>query len=95
MHAAMPEKMLEVDKIAGALDARRFDIEFNSFGYNFADVGAELASRWKFPNEFATAIRAFPAPRATAGYRCAPVDRPDSVLCRARPKCGGHWRDPC
>jgi HD-like signal output (HDOD) protein len=62
MHAAMPEKMLEVDKIAGALDARRFDVETNSFGYNFADVGAELAVRWKFPHEFATAIRSFPHP---------------------------------
>jgi len=62
MHAAMPEKMLEIDKIAGPLDARRFDVEVNTFGYNFADVGAELAVRWKFPNEFATAIRAFPHP---------------------------------
>ena len=62
MHAAMPEKMLEVDKIASVLDARRFDVETNSFGYNFADVGAELAVRWKFPIEFATAIRAFPDP---------------------------------
>jgi HD-like signal output (HDOD) protein len=62
MHAAMPEKMLEIDKIAGALDARRFDVESNSFGYNFADVGAELAVRWKFPNEFAIAIRSFPHP---------------------------------
>jgi HD-like signal output (HDOD) protein len=64
MHAAMPEKMLEIDKIAGALDARRFDVETNSFGYNFADVGAELASRWKFPNEFAISIRQFPHPLA-------------------------------
>jgi len=62
MHAAMPEKMLEVDKIAGALDARRFDVETNSFGYSFAEVGAELAVRWKFPNEFAIAIRSFPHP---------------------------------
>ncbi len=62
MHAAMPEEMMEIDKIAGALDARRFDVESNSFGYNFADVGAELAVRWKFPVEFATAIRSFPHP---------------------------------
>ncbi|PRC92957.1 HDOD domain-containing protein [Solimicrobium silvestre] len=62
MHAAMPEEMMEVDKIAGALDARRFDIESKSFGYNFADVGAELAVRWKFPDEFGTAIRCFPHP---------------------------------
>ena len=62
MHAAMPEEMLEVDKIAGPLDARRFDVESNSFGYNFANVGAELATRWKFPVDFATTIRAFPHP---------------------------------
>ena len=62
MHAAMPEEMMEVDKIAGPLDARRFDVETNSFGYSFADVGAELAVRWKFPIEFAMAIRSFPHP---------------------------------
>ena len=62
MHAAMPEQMLEIDKITGALDARRFDVETHSLGYNFADVGAELAVRWNFPNEFAVAIRSFPHP---------------------------------
>ncbi len=62
MHAAMPEEMLELDKIADPLEARRFDIEMKSFGYNFADVGAELAVRWKFPTQFATTIRAFPQP---------------------------------
>jgi len=62
MHAAMPEQMLEIDKVAGAFDARRFGIERQSFGYDFSTVGAELATRWKFPQEFAIVIRSFPDP---------------------------------
>ncbi|WP_299533856.1 HDOD domain-containing protein [uncultured Herbaspirillum sp.] len=62
MHAAMPEQALQVDKVAGPLDARRLDVERKSFGYDFADVGAELARRWRFPDEFAQVIKAFPQP---------------------------------
>ncbi|BEV16216.1 HDOD domain-containing protein [Herbaspirillum sp. DW155] len=62
MHAGMPEQALEVDKVAGPLDARRLDVERTSFGYDFADVGAELARRWRFPDEFAQVIKAFPQP---------------------------------
>jgi HD-like signal output (HDOD) protein len=64
MHAGMPEQMLQVDKVAGPLDPRRFDIESSSFGYNFATVGAELARQWKFPPAFSDAIEAFPEPLA-------------------------------
>ncbi len=62
MHAGMPEQALQVDKVAGPLDARRLDVERKSFGYDFADVGAELAKRWRFPDEFAQVIKAFPQP---------------------------------
>jgi len=62
MHAAMPEKMLQIDKIAGPLDSRRADVEQTSFGYSYADVGAELAKRWRFPEEFTTVIKATPDP---------------------------------
>lgn len=62
MHAAMPEQMLQVDKIAGTLDSRRLSVEHSSFGYDFSDVGAELAKRWRFPDNFATVIKAFPEP---------------------------------
>lgn len=62
MHAAMPEQTLQVDKIASPIDARRLDVEHTSFGYDFADVGAELAKRWRFPNEFSEAIKSFPRP---------------------------------
>jgi HD-like signal output (HDOD) protein len=49
IHSAMAEQAMALDKIAGPLDARRLDAEQASFGYTFADVGAELARRWKFP----------------------------------------------
>lgn len=57
MHAAMPEKMLPIDKSVGPLDARRRDVEQSSFGYSFLDVGAELARRWRFPETFSSAIK--------------------------------------
>ncbi|MFZ6850063.1 HDOD domain-containing protein [Undibacterium sp. RuRC25W] len=62
MHAGMPEEALQVDKIAGTLDARRPSIERTSFGYDFYDVGAELAKRWRFPDTFSEAIKASAAP---------------------------------
>ncbi|MBC3931648.1 HDOD domain-containing protein [Undibacterium curvum] len=62
MHAGMPEQTLQIDKIAGPLDARRTDVEMNSFGYDFYDVGAELAKRWRFPETFAIAIKACAEP---------------------------------
>lgn len=62
IHAAMPEQALALDKVAGPMDARRLDAEQASLGYTFADVGAELARRWKFPNAFSETISAFPAP---------------------------------
>nr|WP_315477425.1 HDOD domain-containing protein [uncultured Undibacterium sp.] len=62
MHAAMPEQTLQIDKIAGPLDSRRLDVEKTSFGYDYSDVGAELAKRWRFPDNFPTVIKAFPQP---------------------------------
>jgi HD-like signal output (HDOD) protein len=64
MRAAMPEQILQIDKIAGPLDSRRLTVEQNSFGYNFSDVGAELAKRWRFPDNFATVIKGFAEPLA-------------------------------
>ena len=62
MHAAMPEQMLQVDKLASPLDCRRLDMESTSFGYNFSAVGAELARQWRFPVSFAQAIAHYPDP---------------------------------
>jgi len=58
MHAGMPEQSLQIDKIVLPLDSRRSDVERNSFGYDFYDVGSELAKRWRFPDTFSIAIKA-------------------------------------
>lgn len=68
MHAAMPEQTLQIDKIAGLLDARRLDVERTSFGYDFSDVGAELAKRWRFPDNFSAVIKGFPQPLAAQTF---------------------------
>lgn len=74
LHSAMPEQAMQLDKIAPPLDARRLDAEMASLGYCFADVGAELARRWKFPEPFSDAIGAFPNPlTATPPNRMAAV----------------------
>lgn len=58
MHAAMSEAMLRLDKTVSTLDPRRLIAERQAFGYTYVDVGAELARRWKFPDDFASAIEA-------------------------------------
>jgi HD-like signal output (HDOD) protein len=68
MHAAMPEQTLQIDKIAGPLDSRRLTVEQTSFGYNFSDVGAELAKRWRFPENFSVVIKGFPEPLAATNF---------------------------
>lgn len=62
IHAAMPEQAMQLSKVAGPLDSRRLDAELQSLGFTFADVGAELAKRWKFPETFAETIATFPDP---------------------------------
>jgi HD-like signal output (HDOD) protein len=64
MHSGMPEQMLALDKLASPLDARRIDMERTSFGYSFANVGAELAKQWRFPLSFGETIAHFPDPIA-------------------------------
>lgn len=68
IHSAAPEQAMQLDKIAPPLDSRRLDAEQVSLGYNFADVGAELAVRWKFPEPFSNAIRSFPDPIASEPF---------------------------
>lgn len=62
IHAGMPEQAQLLDKTVKPLDTRRLDSERKSFGYDYAEVGAELAERWKFPGTFSEVIRAFPKP---------------------------------
>ena len=75
IHSAMPEQAMQLDKVAPPLDARRLDAERASLGYTYADVGAELAARWKFPAPFSAAIRHFPDPLAAT-----PLNRMAAVV---------------
>ncbi len=49
----------EGKKIHATVDAggKLTDVENSMLGYNYAEVGAELATRWKFPDEIANGIR--------------------------------------
>lgn len=62
MHAGLPNEAQELDKMVGPYDAARMAAETAAFGYNYSEVGAELAVRWKFPDIFPDTIRDFPAP---------------------------------
>ena len=75
IHVGLPEQALLLDKAVSPFDANRFAMEHNSFGYDYAGVGAELASRWKFPEVFSSAILAFPKPLAHQ-----PFDRVAAII---------------
>lgn len=62
LHASMPEKTAVLDKATGILADGRMDAERKSLGYDYAEISAELAARWKFPVDFVEALRAFPKP---------------------------------
>ncbi len=60
MHAGLPTEAQALDQSVDPYDAGRMQAERAALGYDFAQVGAELAVRWKFPDIFADTIRAFP-----------------------------------
>ncbi|MBC7686282.1 MAG: HDOD domain-containing protein [Bdellovibrionales bacterium] len=66
MHSGMAAETAALDKQVGAYDSARPAAERDAFGFDFAQVGAELAVRWKFPDIFPETIRSFPEPAAAA-----------------------------
>ena len=62
MHAGLPAETQELDQSTAPYAAGRMDAERAAFGYTFAEVGAELAVRWKFPDIFSDTLRAYPDP---------------------------------
>ena len=68
MHLGMPQEMQQMDAALGLLDPNRLTTEQATFGYTHADVGAELARRWKFPNLFSKAIAGAANPLAQADF---------------------------
>lgn len=64
MHSGIPADAQELDKSVNTYDPGRLEAETAAFGFNFSQVGAELAVRWKFPDIFPETIRDYPAPPA-------------------------------
>jgi HD-like signal output (HDOD) protein len=62
MRTVIPKACIELDKSAGPLDGARARYEREALGYDFSEVGAELAARWKFPPAFVDGIRYVPHP---------------------------------
>jgi HD-like signal output (HDOD) protein len=64
MHAGMSAQALELDATVGSYDSERLAAEQAAFGFDYSQVGAELAMRWKFPDTFPDTIRSFSQPLA-------------------------------
>ena len=66
MHLGMPEKMASINAVQGLFDPDRLLTEHATLGFTHADVGAELARRWKFPALFSNAVAGAANPLAQA-----------------------------
>ncbi|MFC3150086.1 HDOD domain-containing protein [Litoribrevibacter euphylliae] len=55
MHTVYPQECVGVDAMIKEGKDRR-EAEHQVFGYDYAEVGAELARRWRFPNEMSDGI---------------------------------------
>ena len=51
-----PKEAASIDQAEAMSSSKRHTLEHGHFGYNSADVGAELAKRWKFPEIIQNAI---------------------------------------
>lgn len=56
IHAGMPDEAHKLDNVIGPYDPGRMQHETATLGFNFYDVGAGLAQRWKFPVVFVRTI---------------------------------------
>ncbi len=66
MHVASPVAMKALDEDCHPLAAERALLEQARLGYHHGAVGAELASRWKFPAEVSEALNAAADPLQVA-----------------------------
>jgi len=68
MHVVMPEALLALNQQMGVLDARRAQLELDSFGFHYGDVSAELAQAWHFPQSLVDALRHVAQPLAAPNF---------------------------
>jgi HD-like signal output (HDOD) protein len=64
MHAVMPQAMAPLDKQMSVFDAQRAELEAQTFGFDYAQVSAELARVWNFPQPLIDALRQVAQPLA-------------------------------
>jgi HD-like signal output (HDOD) protein len=57
MHVVLPQEVLALDKLMHVLDAGRAALEREHLGFHNADVAAELAHLWNFPEPIVYAMR--------------------------------------
>lgn len=62
MRAGIPQDMMRIDTSVHPLDARRALAEREALGFDHAEVGAELARRWHFPEAIAHGVGSVPQP---------------------------------
>ncbi len=62
MHVVQPDRMKALDAKVHVLAAGRAEAELGTLGYHFAEVSAELATRWKFPEDVTEPLRSCTAP---------------------------------
>lgn len=63
-HILVHEEALEIDRVVEK-GADRVEMEDSHLGFNFTEAGAELAQRWKFPEEIVDGIRHQLQPQTT------------------------------
>lgn len=56
IHIVHQETAVKIDNLV-ASGAKRTELQQNQFGYDYTEVGEELAKRWNFPEEIQLAIR--------------------------------------
>ncbi|ALU89889.1 hypothetical protein Hrubri_2713 [Herbaspirillum rubrisubalbicans M1] len=64
LHAVAATAVAPLDKQCNVLDADRAQREKEAWGFHYADVSAELATIWHFPDAMANALRSIPDPLA-------------------------------
>lgn len=68
LHLADPDGMQAVDAQLAPLDPRRAKVERRQLGYCYGQVSAELAARWRLPDEVVDALRHHDAPFKNEAY---------------------------
>ena len=68
LHAVAAAEVAPLDKQLNVLDAGRAELEKAKLGFHFADVSAELAKIWNFPEALSSALKDIPAPLASTPF---------------------------